>query len=88
MRLELIFLPNEFGNPNKVTKQTKSAYYVANIFQGAIMKDKKLTVTLHIGGTQVETLTAEQCESLSKRLSETMSCYYTANPTEYAKLKN
>ena len=51
------------------------------------MKEKKLTVTLHIGGSQVDTLTAEQRESLSKRLSETMSLYYSANPTEYAKVK-
>ena len=52
------------------------------------MKDKKLTVTLHIGGSQVETLTEEQCENLAKRLSETMSLYYTANPKEYAKIKS
>lgn len=51
------------------------------------MKEKKLTVTLHIGGSQVDTLTAEQRESLSQKLSETMSLYYSANPEEYAKVK-
>jgi len=51
------------------------------------MKDTKLTVTLHIGGKQVEKLTAEQSERMAKRLSEAMSAYYTAHPEEYAKLK-
>ena len=51
------------------------------------MKDTKLTVTLHIGGKQVETLTTEQSERMAQRLSEAMSLYYTAHPTEYANLK-
>ena len=51
------------------------------------MKDKPLTVTLHIGGKQVETLTAEQSERMAQRLSEAMSLYYTAHPEEFAKLK-
>ena len=49
-------------------------------------KDTKLTVTLHIGGKQVERLTDEQCERMAKRLSETMSRYYTAHSEEYRKL--
>jgi hypothetical protein len=51
------------------------------------MKDTKLTVTLHIGGKQVDKLTAEQSERMAQRLSEAMSLYYTAHPTEYANLK-
>ena len=51
------------------------------------MKDTKLTVTLHIGGKQVETLAEEQRERIAQRLSEAMSLYYTAHPEEYSKLK-
>lgn len=51
------------------------------------MKDTKLTVTLHIGGKQVDKLTAEQSERMAERLSETMSLYYTAHPQEFSKLK-
>lgn len=49
---------------------------------------KELTVTLHIGGQEVETLTDEQCERMAQRLSETMSRYYSLHPTEFAKLNN
>lgn len=52
------------------------------------MKEKKLTVTLHIGGKQVDKLTPEQCERMAQRLSETMSLYYTANPEEYREMKS
>ena len=52
------------------------------------MKNTKLTVTFHIGGQQVETLTAEQCERMAQRLSEAMSLYYTAHPKEFADLKS
>ena len=48
---------------------------------------KKLTVTLHIGGKQVEKLTEEQCDRMAKKLSEAMSIYYTAHPEEYTKIK-
>lgn len=51
------------------------------------MKDKPLTVTLHIGGKQVEKLTAEQSERMAQRLSEAMSLYYTANSEEFRKIK-
>lgn len=50
------------------------------------MKEKKLTVTLYIGGQQVETLTPEQRDRIAERLSESMSLYYTAHPEEYQKL--
>ena len=52
------------------------------------MRDTKLTVTLHIGGKQVERLTPEQSERMAQRLSEAMSTYYTAHPTEFVKIKN
>ena len=52
------------------------------------MKEKKLTVTLHIGGQQVETLTPEQRERIAQKVSESVSLYYTAHPAEFAKLKN
>jgi hypothetical protein len=51
------------------------------------MRDTKLTVTLHIGGKQVDKLTPEQSERMAERLSEAMSIYYTAHPDEFAKLK-
>ncbi len=51
------------------------------------MKETKLTVTLHIGGKQVDTLSADQSERMAQRLTETMSLYYTAHADEYAKIK-
>ena len=51
------------------------------------MKEKKLTVTLHIGGKQVDTLTPEQRDRMAQRLSEAMSLYYTAHLEEYKKIK-
>ena len=51
------------------------------------MKNTKLTVTLHIGGKQVDKLTAEQSERMAQRLSETVNLYYTAKPKEFAELK-
>ena len=51
------------------------------------MSNKALTVTLHIGGKQVDRLTAEQCEGMAQRLSDAMSLYYTAHPREFANLE-
>lgn len=51
------------------------------------MRDKPLTVTLHIGGKQVEKLTEGQLERMAQKLSETMSTYYTAHPQEYQKIE-
>lgn len=48
---------------------------------------KPLTVTLHIGGKQVDTLTEEQRERMAQRLSKAMSIYYTAHPEEFTKIK-
>ncbi len=53
----------------------------------ACMKDTPLTVTLHIGGKQVDKLTSEQCERMAQKLSESMSLYYTAHPTEFQNIK-
>ena len=53
-----------------------------------LAKDKKgLTVTLFVGGKQIEELSPEQSERMAERLSKTMSSYYTANPSEYQRLK-
>lgn len=49
--------------------------------------NKPLTVTLHIGGKQIEKLTPEQCERMAQRLSDTMSLYYTSRLVEYQKIK-
>lgn len=51
-------------------------------------KDTKLTVTLHIGGKQVDKLTDDQRERMAQRLSDVMSTYYTAHPEEYQQIKN
>lgn len=51
------------------------------------MKSKPLTVTLHIGGKQVDTLTAEQRERMAQKLSEVVSRYYSNHPDEYKKIK-
>ena len=50
-------------------------------------RSKPLTVTLHIGGKQVESLTDEQAEKMAQRLSEAMSLYYSNHPDEYLKIK-
>lgn len=52
-----------------------------------VTMSKPLTVTLHIGGKQVETLTEEQRETLARRLSEAMSLYYTHHVDEFLKIK-
>jgi hypothetical protein len=53
-----------------------------------LAKDKKneLTVTLFIGGQQVDSLTSEQSERMAKRLGKTMSLFYTAHSDEYEKI--
>ena len=53
-----------------------------------LAKDKKnqLTVTLFVGGKQVDKLTAEQRERMAQRLSKTMSVYYTAHTDEFQKI--
>lgn len=53
-----------------------------------LAKDKKneLTVTLFVGGQQVDSLTSKQRERIANRLSKTMSLYYTAHTDEYQKI--
>lgn len=51
------------------------------------MRNKPLTVTLHIGGKQVDTLTEEQREKMAQKLSEVMSRYFSLHPEEYQKIK-
>lgn len=52
------------------------------------MKNTKLTVTLHIGDQQFDTLPDDYLQRMSERLSERMSLYYTAKPDEYSKIKD
>lgn len=51
------------------------------------MKKSGLTFTLHVGGTQIDKLSADQVQRIADRLSETMSTYYTAHPEEFKKLR-
>ena len=51
------------------------------------MKTKPLTVTIFVGGKQVDKLTEEQKERMAQKLSEAMSISYTATPEEFIKLK-
>ena len=46
-----------------------------------------LTVTLHIGGKQVDTLTEEQLQRMADRLSEVMSRAYSLDIEEFKKIK-
>ena len=48
---------------------------------------RQLTVTLHIGDKQIDTLTTEQRERMSNRLSKTMNKYYSSHPLEYEQMK-
>ena len=52
------------------------------------MKQKPLTVTLHIGEKQIDKLTDEQAVRMARKLSETMSRYYSNNLAEYKKIKD
>lgn len=51
------------------------------------MRNKPITVTLFVGERQVQTLSTEQREALSRRLSRNMSTYYTAHPEQYERLQ-
>ncbi len=46
-----------------------------------------LTVTLYVGGKQVDALTDEQRERIAQRLSKTVSYYYSSHRDEYQKFK-
>ena len=49
-------------------------------------KKKQLTVTLFVGGKQVDSLTPEQRQRMADRLSKTMSNYYTGHADEYKEI--
>ncbi len=55
---------------------------------GGVRARGRLTVTLHIGGMQVEKLTPEQVQRIADRLSESMSEYYSNHITEFQKIKS
>ena len=48
---------------------------------------KQLTVTFHVGGKQVDNLTAAQVDRMAQKLSETVSRYYANHPSEFKNLK-
>ena len=50
-------------------------------------KNKQLTFTLFVAGSQVDTLTAKQRELMAKRLSKTISLYYSSHSEEYRMMK-
>lgn len=47
---------------------------------------KELTYSFYIGNEKVDKLSEEHLESMSKRLSENMSRYYTANFEEFKRI--
>ncbi len=55
--------------------------------KNGVKKNRPLTVTLHIGGEQVDKLSDKQLERMSERLYEAMSLYYAAHTEEYLKIK-
>ena len=50
-------------------------------------KEQKLTCTFFVGGKQVDKLSPESLEKVSKKLGEVMSIYYTAHMEEYKQIK-
>ena len=80
MRLVLIFLPNEFGKPNKVAEQTGSAYYVSNIFKEQFMKEKdtysEVRTIQHgdiVARVHIPDLTPEERDRRLKEISQAAS---------------
>ena len=55
-----------------------------------LAKDKKnqLTVTIFVGGKQVDKLTPEQSEKLAQRMAKTASRYYSNHLDEFLKIKD
>ena len=60
----------------------------SNFSEETMAKGKPLTVTLHIGGKEVESLTEEQACQMTERLSKAMSLYYSQHLAEYQKIKS
>ncbi len=54
--------------------------------ESIVKSKKKLTVSIHIGGKKVETLTEEQRERIAERFGKAMSLYYSNHPEEYQKI--
>ena len=50
-------------------------------------KKKQLTVTIYVGGKQVDRLTSEQSERIAQKVGKAMSIYYSAHLSEYEKIK-
>ena len=48
---------------------------------------KKLTVSCHIDGARIESLSDEPLESLGRAVSQVMSNYYSCNKDEFLKIK-
>jgi hypothetical protein len=48
---------------------------------------KKLTVSCHIDGARIESLSVEQLESLGREVSQVMSNYYSCNKDEFLKIQ-
>ena len=51
-------------------------------------KGKELTVTIFVGGKQVDRLTSEQSEKLAQRMAKTTSLYYSNHLDEFLKIKD
>lgn len=51
------------------------------------MKQKKLTVSFHIGNEEVKSLEPSQRELIGERLTQVMSDYYTTHLDEYKKIR-
>lgn len=48
---------------------------------------KKLTVSCHIDGAKIESLSVDQLESLGREVSQVMSNYYSCNKDEFLKIQ-
>ena len=68
------------------SQEIKNAEVKVNTPDLAKEKKNQLTVTIFVGGKQVDELTAEQKERMAQRLSKTMGTYYTAHADEYQKI--
>lgn len=49
-------------------------------------KKKEITVTLFVGGQQVNELTTQQIKKLQEKLEKKTSAYYSLHIEEYARL--
>ena len=49
-------------------------------------KNKEITVTLFVGGQQVNELTTQQIEKIQEKFENKLSAYYSVHIEEYARL--